>query len=73
MISNRKVYDEAYERALAGHSPTVWQRITAIFEDEYTRQSRVKGEHDGIEARAAQQASQAPAEESAAAAPSVEA
>jgi hypothetical protein len=68
MISNRKAYDEAYQRALAGHSPNLWQRFVSIFDDEYTRQSKVKGEHDGTAARAAAETqTEAPAEPGAAA------
>jgi hypothetical protein len=71
MKGNKQAYDEAYLRALGGHSPNLWQRVTALFEDEYTRQSRMKGVQDGAEARAAQ--AQAPVVETAAATPSVEA
>jgi hypothetical protein len=52
MIGNREAYEMAYQRVLQGKSSRpVWGLLLAPFEDEYTRQSRVKGEHDGAEAR----------------------
>jgi hypothetical protein len=70
MISNRKAYDEAYQRAMAGHSPNLWQRVTAVFDDEYTRRSKAQGERDGAAARtAAETPTEAPVEPGAAAPP----
>jgi hypothetical protein len=51
MVINREAYDAAYQRALAGHYRPVWEILMAPFEDEYTRESRQKGERDGAAAR----------------------
>jgi hypothetical protein len=54
MIGNKEAYDAAYQRVLHGKSSRpVWGLLLAPFEDEYTRQSRVKGEQDGAAARQA--------------------
>ncbi len=54
MGGNKAAYDSAYQRALEGKSSrSVWAFFTTYFEDEYTRQSRVRGERDGAAARAA--------------------
>ncbi|HEX8904482.1 MAG TPA: hypothetical protein VF771_06555 [Longimicrobiaceae bacterium] len=54
MGGNKAAYDLAYKRALEGKSSrSVWAFLTTYFEDEYTRQSRARGERDGTAARAA--------------------
>jgi hypothetical protein len=53
MIGNRDAYDAAYHRALAGHHRPIWEVLMATFEDEYTRESRQKGEQAGAAARRA--------------------
>lgn len=53
MSGNKQAYNEAFERAKEGKSRPVWQILMAPFVDEYTRQSRERGERDGAAARAA--------------------
>jgi hypothetical protein len=54
LSSNRQAYDEAYQRTLEGKpARTPLGMVLSLFEDEYTRQSRIKGEREGIAARAA--------------------
>jgi hypothetical protein len=54
MSGNKAAYDLAYQRALEGKSSrSMWAFLTTFFEDEYTRQSRERGERDGAAARAA--------------------
>ena len=54
MNGNKEAYEAAYQRALQGKSSTsLWDLLGRAFEDEYTRQSREKGERDGQAARAA--------------------
>jgi hypothetical protein len=53
MIVNREAYDAAYQRALGGHYRPIWEVLMAPFEDEYTRESRQKGEQAGAAARRA--------------------
>ncbi len=54
MNSNQQAYDAAFQRAVNGESSlNLWVQVTSLFEDEYTRQSRLKGERDGSAARAA--------------------
>lgn len=52
MQGNRQAYGEAYERTVAGKSPSLLDLVKRPFEDTYTRQSRLQGEKDGAEARA---------------------
>lgn len=52
MSGNRQVYNEAFERAKEGRSRSLLERLLSPFADEYTRQSREKGERDGAAARA---------------------
>ena len=54
---NKQAYDAAFERAREGRSRSLLERILSPFEDEYTRQSREKGERDGAAARAQSMAS----------------
>jgi hypothetical protein len=52
MSGNKAAYDNAYQRALEGKSSQSWWAFfTTYFEDEYTRQSRQRGERDGAAAR----------------------
>ena len=52
MSGNKAAYDAAYQRALDGkHSQSWWAFLTTFFEDTYTRQSRERGERDGMAAR----------------------
>jgi len=52
MSGNKVAYDAAYQRALGGKSSqSWWSFLTTPFEDEYTRQSRQRGERDGAAAR----------------------
>jgi len=52
MSGNKAAYDSAYQRALEGKSSQSWWAFfTTYFEDEYTRQSRQRGERDGAAAR----------------------
>ena len=52
MSGNKVAYDNAYQRALEGKSSQSWWAFfTTYFEDEYTRQSRERGERDGTAAR----------------------
>ena len=52
MSGNKVAYDAAYQRALEGKSSqSWWSFLTTPFEDEYTRQSRQRGERDGAAAR----------------------
>ena len=52
MSGNKVAYDAAYQRALDGKSSqSWWSFLTTPFEDEYTRQSRQRGERDGAAAR----------------------
>ena len=54
MIGNKDAYQAAYQRALHGKSSRpLWNVISMAFEDEYTRESREKGEQDGRAAREA--------------------
>ena len=53
MVVNREAYDAAYQRALGGHYRPIWEILMAPFEDEYTRESRLRGERDGAAARRA--------------------
>jgi hypothetical protein len=54
MSANKQAYTEAYERTLHGKPRPLLDKILAIFtEDQYTRQSREKGERDGLAAREA--------------------
>lgn len=52
MISNKQVYQEAFDRARSGKSRAIWERFMALFQDQYTQQSREQGERDGHAARA---------------------
>ncbi|HEX8362429.1 MAG TPA: hypothetical protein VF613_20080 [Longimicrobium sp.] len=53
MPSNKQAYMEAFERAREGKPRPLVDKILAVFtEDQYTRQSREKGERDGMAARA---------------------
>lgn len=53
MSGNKAAYESAYQRALDGKSSQSWWAFfTTYFEDEYTRQSRQRGERDGTAARA---------------------
>jgi hypothetical protein len=54
MSGNKIVYKEAFERARAGHSRTLLQRLLFPFQDHYTQASRLQGERDGAAARAAE-------------------
>jgi ribosome modulation factor len=59
---NKQAYDAAYQRGLAGKSSRpIWGFLLAPFEDEYTRQSREKGQRDGAAARAQAEQSGTPA------------
>ena len=51
-VSNKAVYQEAFDRARTGRGRTLLQRILFRFQDHYTQASREKGEHDGAAARA---------------------
>jgi len=52
MSGNKAAYEAAYQRALDGKSSqSWWSFLTTPFEDEYTRQSRQRGERDGAAAR----------------------
>ena len=51
MIANREAYGAAYQRALGGHYRPIWEILMTPFEDEYTRESRQKGEQAGAAAR----------------------
>lgn len=54
MSGNKQAYEAAYQRAVEGKSSlTLWGWFASSFEDQYTRQSREKGERDGTAARAA--------------------
>lgn len=54
MTANKKVYREAYQRAVDGRSArSLVQLLLSPFEDEYTRTSRLNGASDGAAARAA--------------------
>jgi len=57
MSGNRQAYNEAFERAREGRPRSLLERILSLFADEYTRQSREKGERDGAAARAQSMAS----------------
>jgi TPP-dependent pyruvate/acetoin dehydrogenase alpha subunit len=46
-VSNKAVYQEAFDRARTGRGRTLLQRILFRFQDHYTQASREKGEHDG--------------------------
>ncbi|HEX8432041.1 MAG TPA: hypothetical protein VF625_12160 [Longimicrobium sp.] len=52
MINNKQAYQEAFERARSGKSRAIWERFMSLFQDQYTQQSREKGERDGLAARA---------------------
>lgn len=66
MSGNKQAYTEAYERAKEGRSRPFWQILMAPFTDEYTRQSRAKGERDGAAARAQLMAQAEPQEQTSA-------
>ena len=53
MTRNKEVYREAYQRAEAGRSRSLWSFFLWQFEDDYSRRSRLEGERDGAAARAA--------------------
>lgn len=53
MTRNKEVYQEAYQRAVAGKSRSFWSFFLWQFEDDYSRRSRIDGERDGAAARAA--------------------
>ena len=54
MNGNQQAYDSAYQRSIDGKSSrSPWGLLTSLFEDAYTRQSRLNGERDGIAARVA--------------------
>lgn len=57
MSGNKQVYKEAFERARAGKSRTLVERILFRFKDHYTQQSREQGERDGLLAREQEAAS----------------
>lgn len=62
MSGNKQAYDEAYQRALDGKTTqSIASMLLRPFEDEYTRQSRLKGEKDGAAARAAAEPASEPA------------
>ncbi len=61
MSGNKQAYEEAYKLALEGRSRSLWARLASAMEDQYTRQSRIKGERDGAAARAAGGVVEAPA------------
>jgi hypothetical protein len=53
--NNKQAYDAAFQRGREGKSSqSWWHALTTYFEDEYTRQSRQKGERDGAAERAKQ-------------------
>lgn len=54
MGGNKIVYKEAFERARAGLSRPLLQRLLFPFQDHYTQESRLQGERDGAAARAAE-------------------
>ncbi|HYH80536.1 MAG TPA: hypothetical protein VEX86_12090 [Longimicrobium sp.] len=63
MTGNKKAYDEAFERGRSGKGArTLWEKLLAPMEDNYTRQSRDKGWRDGEAARGstAEQSTQSP-------------
>lgn len=61
MIGNKDAYNAAYQRALQGKSSRpLWNVISMVFEDEYTRESREKGERDGRAARETAEATPLP-------------
>ena len=52
MSANKQAYTEAFERAVHGKPRPLLDKVLAVFtEDQYTRQSREKGERDGMAAR----------------------
>ncbi len=52
MASNKQAYTEAFERAREGRPRPLLEKILGVFtDDQYTRQSREKGERDGMAAR----------------------
>ncbi|HEX8830167.1 MAG TPA: hypothetical protein VF705_03320 [Longimicrobium sp.] len=52
MPSNKQAYTHAFELAREGKPRPLIEKILAVFtEDQYTRQSREKGERDGMAAR----------------------
>jgi hypothetical protein len=54
LSSNKQAYDGAYQRTLQGKSArSPWGVVLSLFEDEYTRLSRLKGEREGMAARVA--------------------
>ncbi len=54
MSGNKQAYDTAYQRALQGKSGSgLLGMLTSLFENEYTRQSRLRGEREGAAAREA--------------------
>ena len=46
-----RTYTESYNRALEGRGRSLASRVMSLFESEYTRQSRERGERDGAAAR----------------------
>ncbi|HEU0080152.1 MAG TPA: hypothetical protein VFQ76_21070 [Longimicrobiaceae bacterium] len=52
MSGNKRAYEEAFQRAVEGRSRSLWDRLGSVMEDQYTRQSRMKGERDGAASRA---------------------
>ena len=52
MSGNKRAYEEAFQRAAEGRSRSLWNRLGSVMEDQYTRQSRIKGERDGAASRA---------------------
>ena len=62
MSGNKQAYEEAYQRASEGRSRSLWSRLGSAMEDQYTRQSRMKGERDGAAARAGGATAGAPVE-----------
>lgn len=52
MSGNKRAYEEAFQRAAEGRSRSLWNRLGSVMEDQYTRQSRMKGERDGAASRA---------------------
>jgi hypothetical protein len=62
MSGNKQAYEEAYQRASEGRSRSLWSRLGSAMEDQYTRQSRIKGERDGAAARAGAATAEVPVE-----------
>ncbi len=62
MSGNKQAYEEAFQRASEGRSRSLWDRLASAMEDQYTRQSRMKGERDGAAARAGVATAEVPVE-----------